>query len=295
MTLFDLDPAGATEGYLRLQDDGREEDRARLDEMYGRASAYLDANFRDQFVRATNDRFFELRLADALLDHGFELEIAAAGRPDFATRLPDGRRLWLEAVGLSWGRPDNPDRAPSLRERFQAAPIRQALLRITSALKEKRDRFRDYLEAGVVGAEDVCVIAMSSGGLYPHVEGVGLPRIVSAVLPFGDERITIDRATGEVVEISHERRDALPKANGSAVPTTAFETPEEYGQISAVLHDTAHLGTWRGDLQPKRWVTVDNPTARVPPPHELFGWGARYRAAMVNGALELTSSEADQG
>lgn len=103
MTLFDLDPAGATEGYLRLREDGREEDRARLDEMYGRASAYLDANFRDQFVRATNDRFFELRLADALLDHGFELEIATAGRPDFATRLPDGRRLWLEAVGLSWG------------------------------------------------------------------------------------------------------------------------------------------------------------------------------------------------
>ncbi len=293
MALFDLDPAGATEAYLRLLGDGREEDRARLDEMYERASAYLDGNFRDQFVRATNDRFFELRLADALLDHGFELEIAAAGRPDFATRLPDGRHLWLEAVGLSWGRPDNPDRAPALREGFQAAPVRQALLRMTSALKEKRDRFRNYLKAGVVGAEDVCVIAMSSGGLYPHAEGVGLPRIVSAVLPFGDEKITIDRATGEVVEITHERKEALTKANGSAVPTTAFETPEEYGQISAVLHDTAHLGTWRGDLQPKRWVTVHNPTAKVPLPDDLFGWGARYRAAIVNGDFVLTSNEAD--
>ncbi|WP_374275943.1 hypothetical protein [Brevundimonas sp.] len=292
MTLFDLDPEHATEGYRRLLDKGREDDRERLDGMYARAAAFLDANFKDQFARATNDRFFELRLANALLDHDFVLEAAAENRPDFATRLPDGRRLWVEAVSLSWGQPGNPDRAPELKEGLQPAPIREVLLRKTSALKEKRDRFRHYGETGVVAPEDVCVVAMSSGGLHPHVEGVGLPRIVSAVLPFGDEQITIDRATGHVVAMTHERRAELTKTNGAVVPTTAFETPEEYGQISAVLHDATYLGTWRGDLQPARWVTVDNPTALVPPPEQLFTWGTRYRAISVDGAVQLQETPA---
>ncbi|MGX1587877.1 hypothetical protein [Brevundimonas diminuta] len=293
MTLFDLELEASTDAYRRLREDGRDEDRACLDALYERYRACLDDNFKDQFARATHDRFFELRLADALAAHGFVLEPAAEGRPDFATRLADGRRLWVEAVSLSWGRPDNPDRAPELREGLQPAPIRQVLLRKTSALKEKRDKFRGYLEAGVVQPDDVCVIAMSSGGLYPHVEGAGLPRIVSAVLPFGDELITLDRATGEVIAISHERRAELVKANGAAVPTTAFETPEEYGGISAILHDTAHLGTWRGDLQPKRWVTVANHTAVVQAPEDLFPWGTRYRPVLIDGVLRLDVSELD--
>lgn len=163
MTLFDLDIDAATEIYRRMQVEGREEDRARFDALFERAQPYLDSNFKDQFARCTNERFFELRLVATLLDHGFELDPAQEGRPDIGTRLADGRKLWIEAITLSWGRPDNPDRPPPLGERFQPAPIREALLRHTAALKEKRDKFRGYREKGVVGPDDCCVVAMSSG------------------------------------------------------------------------------------------------------------------------------------
>ena len=62
MTLFDLDIDAATEIYRRMQVEGREEDRARFDALFERAQPYLDSNFKDQFVRCTNERFFELRL-----------------------------------------------------------------------------------------------------------------------------------------------------------------------------------------------------------------------------------------
>lgn len=277
MTLFDLDIAAATEVYRRMQAEGREQDRARFDALFERAQPYLDSNFKDQFARCTNDRFFELRLVTTLLDHGFEIDLAQEGRPDIGTRLPDGRKLWVEAITLSWGRPDNPDRPAPSAEGLRPAPIREALLRHTAALKEKRDKFRTYREKGVVAPEDCCVVAMSSGGLHPHVDGVGLPRVVSAVLPFGDEMVTIDRASGEVLEVSHEHRPEIRNVRDAPVATTAFEDPEAYGQISAVLHDSAFISTWPGDLQGSRWVTVHNPTAVACLPEGQFSWGRRFR------------------
>lgn len=289
MTLFDLDIEAATDIYRLMQAQGREDDRARFDALFERAQPYLDSNFKDQFARCTNERFFELRLVTTLLDHGLELDPAQEGRPDIGTYLADGRRLWIEAVTLSWGRPDNPDRPPPLGERFQPAPVREALLRHTAALKEKRDKFRTYREKGVVGPDDCCVVAMSSGGLHPHVEGVGLPRVVSAVLPFGDEVVTIDRLSGEVLEVTHEHQPEIRNARDAPVATTAFEDPEAYGQISAVLHDSAFISTWPGDLQPNRWVTVHNPTTSARLPEDQFPWGRRFRIVESGGERALAA------
>ena len=276
-TLFDLQIDEPAEAYSRLLEDHRADDRAVLDALYARASLYLDANFKDQFARATHDRFFELRLANVLLDHGFELEKGGEFRPDFQTRTSDGRKLWIEAVTLSWGQPDNPDRPQPFEKRaMRPSPVREALLRHTGALKAKRDKFRVYLDGKVISPDDVCVVAMSSGGLHPNVEGVGLPRVVSAVLPFGDETVTIDRRTGEVVAVSHAFRPEIRNARDKPVATTAFLDPEQYGLVSAVLHDTSCISTWRGDLQPSRWVTVHNPTATVRASQALFPWGRRF-------------------
>jgi hypothetical protein len=174
---------------------------------------------------------------------------------------------------------------------MQPAPIRQALLRHTGALKEKRDKYRGYLERGVVGAADCCVVAVSSGGLYPQVEGVGLPRIVSALLPFGDEVVTIDRASGEVLDVSHEYRPEIRNARESPIATTAFQDPDAYGQIGAVLRDTAHISTWRGDLQPKRWLTVHNPTAAVQLAPDFFPWGRRISVRSEGDTQHLDDSD----
>lgn len=277
MTLFDLDIPEATESYKSLLAQDRAEDRARLDEMYARAAPYLDDNFKDQFARCTDDRFFELRTAITLLDIGWELLPAKEGQPDFGRKLPDGRTLWIECITPSWGAENNPDKPPKLERGFQPAPVREWLLRHTAAMKEKGEKFRGYIEAGTVDPNDCCVVAINSGKLWPHVDGAGLPRIVSAVLPFGDEVITLDRKTLEVVDASHERRDELLNARKSPVATTAFLNPDAYGHISAVLHDTARISTWNGDAQAGRWVLVHNPTSNAELPADEWILGRRYR------------------
>jgi hypothetical protein len=85
---------------------------------------------------------------------------------------------------------------------------------------------------------------VSSAALWPHVAGVGLPRILSAVFPIGNERVIADRGTLAVVRVEHEYRGEVFRAGGAGIPTTAFLTPE-YAMISGVIHDSARPTGWR--------------------------------------------------
>jgi hypothetical protein len=249
MTLFDQDGAGMDPIYLRLRDadDASDaEQKAYLDGLWTRARLHLDWNFKSAFARDAAQRCWEIRLAVAFLDLGYALDAGGEGRPDLATRLSTGERLWVEAVAPTLGAPNNPDRPAELIPdgRFRTVPIEQILMRYTQVLREKRDQFLGYRQAGVVAEGDRCVIAVSSAALWPHVAGVGLPRILSAVFPIGNERVIVDRGTLEVVRVEHEYRGEVFRSGGAGIPTTEFLTPE-YATISGVIHDSARPTGWR--------------------------------------------------
>jgi hypothetical protein len=156
MTLFDQNGAGLDAIHLRLRNT-----KAYLDGLWTRARLHLDGNFKSAFARYTAQRFWELRLAIAFLDVGYALDAGAEGRPDLATCwLPTGERLRIEAVAPTLGAPDNPDRPENLIPDgcFRPVPIEQILMRYTQVLREKRDQFLGYRQAGVVAEGDRCVI-----------------------------------------------------------------------------------------------------------------------------------------
>lgn len=280
MTLFDQQGAGLHPVYERLRDadDGSDaEQRMYLDGLWRRARGHLDSHFKSAFAHQIHQRFWELRLAAALLDLGYSLEPGAGGRPDFATRLPGGERLWIEAVSPSLGLAANPDRPADLipNAGFRATPVDQILMRYTQALREKRDRFQSYCEAGVVTEGDRCVIALNTGGMWPHVEGVGLPRILSAVFPIGEEQFTIDLNTGSTLSVEHPLRSEVIRANGAPIALTAFLHPS-YACISGLIGDSARVTGWRQQGN-ARFVSVANPRAMTPLPQAWFMLGTEYR------------------
>src|SRR6185437_7340378 len=117
MTLFDQDGAGLDAIYLRLRDTDDASDaqqKTYIDGLWTRARPHLDRNFKSAFARNTAQRFWELRLAVTFLDLGYVLDAAAEGRPDLATWLPTGERLWIEAVAPTLGATNNPDRPADL-------------------------------------------------------------------------------------------------------------------------------------------------------------------------------------
>ncbi|KAF0105080.1 MAG: hypothetical protein FD144_989 [Rhodospirillaceae bacterium] len=279
MTLFDEWGAGLHPVYERLRDAddaGDVEQKMYLDGLWRRAQGHLDSHFKSAFAHQIHQRFWELRLTAALLDLGYSLEPGADGRPDFATKLPGGERLWIEAVSPSLGSAANPDRPADLIPNggFRATPVEQLLMRYTQALQEKRDRFQNYREAGVVAEGDRCIIAVNSGGLWPYVEGVGLPRILSAVFPIGEEQITIDLTSGSTLSVEYPLRGEVVRANGAPISLTAFLHPS-YACISGLISDSARVTGWRQQGN-ARFVSAANPTATVPLPQACFRLGAEY-------------------
>jgi hypothetical protein len=294
MTLFDQEGADLDGIYLRLRDAddaGDAEQKAYLDGLWARVRPHLDGNFKSAFACNTIQRFWELRLAASFLDLGYVLEGGGEGRPDLATRLPTGERLWVEAVAPTLGAPNNPDRPPDLIPdgRFRPVPIEQVLMRYTQALREKRDRFSAYRQEGLVAEGDRCVIAVSSAALWPHLEGVGLPRILSAVFPIGRERVVVDRETFAVVRVEHEYRGEIFRAGGAGIPTTAFLSPE-YAMISGLIHDSARPTSLRQQGN-ARFVSANNPTTTVPLPPGYFGLGEEYRSAPDGDGFSLQRIE----
>lgn len=297
MTLFAQQGPGLDPVYARLRDAEDEADlerRAYLDLLWERARRYLDANFALEFARRPEERFWELRLAAALLDLGFELEPAREHRPDFATRLPDGRRLWIEATAASLGDPNNLDRPPDLEPNrgFRRVPVEQLLLRYTQRLEEKRLAFESYEADGVVSPQDCRVIAISSCKMWPYVGEVGLPRVLSAVFPIGDEQIVVDRETGEFVRAEHLYRGGVVRRNGALVATDAFLTPQ-YAHIGGLVHDSARLTGWRNQGF-ARFGTVNNPLANCPLPEGWFPAGSEYRVEESDEGYRLREIKHDR-
>lgn len=293
-TLFDVPGDTLNRDYMRLRDVTEALDptlpghRDYLTGLWRRAERYLDNNFRSAFVHETDQRFFEMRLVCAMLDLGFELEPAAEGRPDVATRLRSGQRLWIEAVAPGRGSADNPDRAPDLvAGRFRAMPADRLLMRYTQAILSKRDRFAAYMAAGVVGPDDLRVIAVSSGGLWPYVGSAGLPHGLSAVIPLGQDHVVIDPTTLETVSVAHDRRDEIVRSNGSPISTLGFFSPA-FELVSGVIFDSARIGGFNQQHR-RRFSSISNPWASARLPPGFFPLGTEFTLTnRGDDAYELT-------
>lgn len=285
MTLFDQQGDGLSLAYQRLRDDEScmaADLRDLLDAQWRAAEAYLDTNFRTAFSRETAQRFWELRLISLLMAQGFDLEPARQNRPDVSTRLPDGRRLWIEATAPTLGAATNPDRPPELRRGFQAVPVERLLLRLSQGIYDKTQRLRRYREQEIIAPDDVVVIALSSGDHWPYIEAPDHPRIINVVFPIGNERVVIDSATGDVLHVEHSLRSEVVRVNGERIPMTAFDSPAS-ADISGLIYDFARPVAL-GQQDWKRFFTIENPYAQAPLPRHYLPVG---RAYWVDGDRQL--------
>jgi hypothetical protein len=109
MGLFDQDYADAAVGYRNIKDAPEGSDlatiRACLEELWLPYEPYADSNFRGEFARQPDARFWEMYLAAWLLDAGHHLrpraELPAAQRdagPDICVRK-GRRKIWIEIGG----------------------------------------------------------------------------------------------------------------------------------------------------------------------------------------------------
>lgn len=82
----------------------------------------------------------------------------------------------------------------------RTSPRRQAQLRATSAFLSKSHAIDHYIAEGIIADTDVRIIAISAGRFGLYVTEHPQPLILSALFPFGEEFVTVNRETGQIVD-----------------------------------------------------------------------------------------------
>ena len=211
-------------------------------------------------------RLWEMVLALHLIEQGFKIQSHESG-PDFSFEI-DGKKVWLEAIA--------PEPCDAIKERQNRqggpVPYQQILLRWTSAVASKRQRFLKYREKGIVDSNDVCIIAVN-GHLLGERRGISfLPYAVEAVFPVGPLAVGINKQALEHSKPYNSERWSIRKRSGADVPTDSF-LKQENCYISAVVGCS---NCWTPLPEYHEMSIVHNPFADNQFPHSQFGATFEY-------------------
>jgi hypothetical protein len=279
MQLFKSRVDDESPAYRNLRDlDLNVAHRKFAEELWVLFSAHAEPTFVDDLSREFHQRFWEMYVACGLLNVGLKLEPRSPVGPDLSVQTPDGRILWIEATVPTVG--SGPDAVPELIDGTAArVPGEHILLRLRSAIEDKYKKYLGYLSSAIVSPHDYVTIALNGGLIPQSIFETDPPRILSALFPFGDRFVTIDRRTREVIDSGFRYRDHIAKKSGAHVPTTLFAS-KDYHYLGAVIYSNSDAGNHPAATSDvgSDFTVIHNPYAINPVPHGLLPCGREYVA-----------------
>mmetsp|Transcript_22973 Transcript_22973/g.38694 ORF Transcript_22973/g.38694 Transcript_22973/m.38694 type:complete len:301 (-) Transcript_22973:5941-6843(-) len=275
--LFDVDGENLDQGFVNLRARASLPEQKLHDfaqQLWEAYEPYADHDFRMGFARDVDGRFWEMYLGCLFLEAGYSLlqtseRLTEGGQPDLCI-LDGERRIWIEAIAPSPGAP-GPDGVVGPRPINEGgglapSPRRQAQLRATSAFLTKSRAIERYIAEGLIADADVRIIAISASRFGLYVTEHPQPLILSALFPFGEEFVTVNRDTGQIVGEGFHLSLEIQRERGS-VPRTAF-LDEQFSHVSGVVWSRLSLGNTNREQRPITYV--HNPMALAP---NEPGWG----------------------
>lgn len=155
--------------------------RAFSAKLWELTSDYVDSDLPDKATRQFHQCFWEMYVAAAMHDLSLPLVPRAMRKsPNAGPDLQIGPNVWIEAIAVTAGTgPDAIVRPPG---GFTSVPEEKIKLRLLSGLTEKRNKFDGYRKNGLVGKDDICVVAINDALAYGLSFEWDLPRIVRSVM-----------------------------------------------------------------------------------------------------------------
>ncbi len=210
---------------------------------------HADLNFLTEIRSDFSARFWEMYLTCALLEKGAERGYTVSCPKPGPDILLDanGGRIWIEAVTPTNGEPGKPDslvepRLPAMVAGSARIPEEKIVLRYTTAIREKYQKYLCYLRKGHVHKNDAYVVAVNRSRLaYRWASAaIDLPRFLKAVFPIGELEVLIDKESRKIVDAHNRPRFFISKANKSPVSVQSFVVGRKRG-LSAVLCSDADV------------------------------------------------------
>lgn len=186
--------------------------RAMIEDMWAKCWPYVDPQLPANAVNDFFPAFWELDIANSMLENGVALvEKAVSKGPDLLCRSTPN--VHIEAIVTTPGDPSHPDSVPSIfNEVTWDVPHDQFILRLRNAIEVKTGKRNEYLKKGILAETDPYVIAINSAPIDSSRAEMSLPDIVRAVLPYGDEYVTINVPSGDVVGGGFHHRPVILKS-----------------------------------------------------------------------------------
>lgn len=245
---------------------------------------HFEIEIRSQF----HQRTWEMYLACVLLDNGHQLRRANPEGPDLC--IEGDPRVWIEAIVVEPG--DNADRVKTQEERRDTnipqiegswigePPSEESLiLRCTSAMKEKSEKIAKYKQRGVVGCNDLCLVAISLGKIEDaslffrdRPESVFLKAFFGA----GEEYIAYTPGSGGGIRHGYHHRPAVTKASGNLVSARQFLS-DDASHVSGLLGTCVDI--FNAKNASSEILLVNNPMAKIPLSPRLLHIGSEFHAA----------------
>ena len=211
--------------------------KAHCEDLWSDFSEYADRHFLDEFPVNFHQRWFEMYLTVSLIRAGLAVESQNSG-PDVFLTIGE-RRVWIEAVCVTEGQVGKPDSVPPLElGKAGDVAIKQYVTRIRNSLDEKAKKFETYLEKGLVGHDDVLVIAVN-GGQIPFLSADLSVCMMRSLYGVGDIILSLNRHTGRIVDSDRQHLEKIEKASGAEIGVQPF-VDGSMDHVSAVLSSWAN-------------------------------------------------------
>ncbi len=204
-----------------------------------------DTHFQQDAVENPQQRWWEMYLSWVLYKVAeFKGQKVTGEGPDFCIFLPDGKKLWIEAIAVKVGTNENEVTRPP-NGHAGALPVDKMVLRVTSAFADKVRKIDKYIEQKIIAPEDAVVIAINTGEMrdsdladqYP-------PLAVRALLGVGAMAFKISVQLGDAVERSDEVEVVFPEQKSvqkSHLASISTEGLLNNPSVSGVFTSTRHL------------------------------------------------------
>lgn len=192
------------------------------------------------FIREFRDKFrqkwWELFLADRLINEGKGLNKSPAYGPDI--NFGQTPKCWVEAISMTDGTGGNAVPGIVYGE-VQHVPGDAILSRVTAGFKEKTDKFKKYIEDGVVSPGDQLIIAIDMSGVsHADIDDHGeMPLACKALLGIVELTMSIPvapKSNADQTTVFYPHRPHISKPTGTKIPATGLLS-KDFEFISGVI------------------------------------------------------------
>lgn len=238
---------------------------------------YADSKFKTQLRYDFHAGYWEMYLANALMEMGYLIDSADSG-PDI--KIEGQPKVWIEAVTSKDGESTKPpDIKPisSGKSEFINISEDEIMLRYTSSINEKFRKGKGYIEKGVMSEDDAYIIAINGASVSHSRSDDVPPWVFKTLFGVGPQTITVYPSSSKSSESNFSFMPSIVNKNKAIVPTTYFQA-HHYKELSGVLFSLTNVSN-RPFAIGADFIFIHNPFAKVQVPGGFFKRGKEYIAA----------------